>query len=138
MTVKRTPSEDARDVQMDRIVGSWLHDLPDRPPDTLVPAALRRSRATSQRAGWSARWRHGGGRTAGRLLAAGAGAAVVVVVALAAVGGLTTIERDRVGGGPSPTPAGSGLSAFDGRVESSIALDEAPTAAGSAFGSLWV
>lgn len=139
MTGERQRAQHARDFEMERIVGSWLQDLPDRSPDTLLPAALGRSRAMSQRAGWSARWHRGGGQTAGRLLAAGAGVAIVIAIgALVAVGGRPTVERDQVRGGPSPTPAGSGLPAFDGRVESSISLDEAPTALGVAFDSLWV
>jgi sugar lactone lactonase YvrE len=139
MTGERNRTDDVRDLETERLVGSWLRDLPDRPPDTLLPAAFGRSRATSQRAEWSARWHRRGGRSGSGLLVAGAGVAVVVaVVAFAVVGGLHVCERERVGTGPSPTPATSSAPAFDGRVGASIPLDEAPTALGSAFGSLWV
>ena len=51
---------DRPDPKVERAVASWLRDEPDRVPDDLVEGALSRSRASSQRPSWTARWHQRG------------------------------------------------------------------------------
>ena len=135
---------DRPDPQVERAVASWLRDEPDRVPDDLVEGALSRSRASSQRPSWAARWHQRETTQPRQALAAGAALTAVVVVAV--VLGVSmwrtapdqgTISASAVAS-PAASPVGSASVPFDGRIDTTYQLESKATALGSGFGSLWV
>ena len=132
---------DRPDPKVERAVASWLRDEPDRVPDDLVESALSRSRATSQRPSWTARWHQRGTVQGSQPLVAGAALTAVVAV-IAVVLGVSLWRAGPDQGTISPSavasPDSSASVPFDGRVDATIPLDSKATAFGSGFGSLWV
>ena len=132
---------DRPDPKVERAVASWLRDEPDRMPDDLVEGALVRSRASSQRLSWTARWHQRGMVQGSQPLVAGAALTAAVAV-IAVVLGVSLWRSGPDPGTISPSatvsPAGSPTVPFADRIDATIPLDSAATAFGSGFGSLWV
>ena len=129
------------DPKLERTIASWLSDEPDRVPDDLVEGALARSRASSQRLSWTARWHQRGMVPTAQPLVAGAAlTAALAVIAVVLGVSLWRGAPDQGTIAPSAvaSPDSSASVPFDGRIDATFQLDSKATALGSGFGSLWV
>ena len=132
---------DHPDPKVERALASWLRDEPDRVPDDLVEGALSRSRASSQRLSWAARWHQRGTMQPAQALAGAAAltAALVVAVVLGVSLWRTAPEQGTISpSAPAASPAAGASIPFDGRIDATYQLESKSTALGSGFGSLWV